>query len=241
MWFDPRFWRDDYRGAAQLIADTAGPEDGLILNGQSQIDTLNVYEHSALPRFLLPRVRPLDVASTTVELEQIAATHRRIYALFYVLEESDPQAVMTGWLDSHAYRASSQWFGALQMIIWETGELRTAPQRLNIAFSNGPILQTAQLSAQSLHSGDGLRVQLHWQGSTSTPHSVFLHLLSADGRLVAQYDGPLSETTRAALLVPPESVPGRYSLVLGLYDPTSGMRLRLADGSGELVLLSTFD
>ena len=84
----------------------------------------------------------------------------------------------------------------------------------------------------------------------STRYKVFLHLLDAQGRLVAQHDsepvGGLAPTTawppgatvrdRRALVLPDQLPPGSYTLSVGMYtgdDP--GQRLRVGDAD-HLVL-----
>jgi hypothetical protein len=93
---------------------------------------------------------------------------------------------------------------------------------------------------------------LHW-AAERTPfaeYSVFVHLLNAEGTLVAQHDGPpgagyASTTTWQAgqeiadhhsLLLPADLATGDYTLVVGLYDPMTGERLTLADGTDAFVL-----
>lgn len=245
-WFDPSVWRDDYRGAALAISTTAGPDDVLILNGQSQIDTLNVYLHTTQPRLLVPRFRPLDQAATEAELAQLAAQHRRIYGLFYVIEESDPQHVIANWLDSHAYPSSSQWYGDLQLRTWETGDLSDQLRPADIQLGGLRLIGIAHTPA-SLTPGEALRIQLAWRAEIAPeqPLSLFIHLLDAQGQLIAQSDQPLTLqpltagsawSSRIAVLVPASTPAGRYHTIAGVYNPASGQRLQQADGSDTIGL-----
>jgi hypothetical protein len=70
-------------------------------------------------------------------------------------------------------------------------------------------------------------------------YKVFVHLMDADGNVVAQHDGvPALWTYRTwewepgeivvdfhPVYLPPEVSTGSYSLFVGLYDEESGMRL----------------
>jgi hypothetical protein len=71
---------------------------------------------------------------------------------------------------------------------------------------------------------------------------TFLHLLDATGRKVADYNAPLAGDQRpqpwvaaeplidqAALALPADLPPGRYRLIGGAFDPSSGARLAEAD------------
>jgi hypothetical protein len=239
-WFDPAFWRDDYRGAAREIALTAGPRDALILNGQSQIETLDLYLKGPQPRFLIPRFRPLDAAATAADLQAILAAHRRIYGLFYVLEESDPGGMIASWLDTHAFRASSRWYGGLQLVVWEGGALAGPAIGFSIPFVGGPTLENVVVAPAALRPTEALRAQVTWsanrQVAGGAPLNVFAHVIGADGQLVGQYDGPLDGggPTRFAIVLPADTAPGSYRLRVGLYDPATGARLRTARGDDGL-------
>jgi len=89
--------------------------------------------------------------------------------------------------------------------------------------------------------GSPLEVTLYWH-ALQTPdknYRVFVHLLDAQGQIVAQHDGTpgdgnlpalgwlpgeyLADTHRLAL---PTTLPvGEYRLLIGLYDPSTRQRL----------------
>jgi hypothetical protein len=97
--------------------------------------------------------------------------------------------------------------------------------------------------------GSPLEVTLHWH-ALETPdrgYHTFVHLLNADGEIVAQHDGPPGEgelpalgwlpgeyLTDTHLLRLPFDLPdGVYRLGIGLYDPATGQR------PGDRLLLDT--
>ena len=100
-------------------------------------------------------------------------------------------------------------------------------------------------------AGQPVAVTLVWQatGSTAQPLTAFVRLLDADGRVVAQHDGPPQEgaapTTswlpgevipdRHAMTLPADPPSGAYRLEIGLYDPLTGERRRTATGAAEVV------
>jgi hypothetical protein len=89
--------------------------------------------------------------------------------------------------------------------------------------------------------GDAGRLTLYWQTNQSIPadYTIFLHLVDASGRQVAQADGPpLNGDWPTSAWVPgqaladvrqfdlaPGLAPGRYTVQLGFYDPASGARV----------------
>jgi hypothetical protein len=98
--------------------------------------------------------------------------------------------------------------------------------------------------------GRNVPITLWWRGAQPPPAGVFtfLHLLDASGQTVAVYSAPLAGDQRpspwvaseplldpAAIPLPATLAPGRYHLIGGAFDPTSGARLAQAD-LGELVV-----
>lgn len=98
-----------------------------------------------------------------------------------------------------------------------------------------------------------LPLLLQWTADTPLPgnYTVFLHLLDADGRLVAQHDAyptwltpqPTSQwlphrpvLDRHELKLPADLTPGRYTLQVGLYDAQTMQRLALPDGSDAFIV-----
>jgi uncharacterized membrane protein len=97
--------------------------------------------------------------------------------------------------------------------------------------------------------GDTLYLSLYWQASspTDTPYTVFTHLVGPDCQLYGQWDNaPVRGTYPPTDWSPGESVvdqyeipvsasppPGDYHLLIGLYDPVTGIRLSVLDNSGK--------
>jgi mannosyltransferase len=193
---------------------------------------------------VIPRWRPLDRALTEADLARIAQRYRRIYALFYVPYEADPDHVIASWLDAHAFKSSNRWYGGVELVTYEFGGLPSAPQPLNIQFGSQIWLHRGTVAPTSVASTEAVRVLLEWSPMSRPDRlwSVFAHLVADDGQLVAQYDRPLTggdasaqqvalpQQIRLAIPIVPGIRAGRYHIVLGIYDPATGERLRLANG-----------
>ena len=97
------------------------------------------------------------------------------------------------------------------------------------------------------------RITLTWHlpsDEIQTAYTVFVHLVSQDGRIVAQSDSPPANGTRPTsawlageYIVDPHELlwreadfRGPVTVSVGLYDPHSGKRLLLADGSDHFSL-----
>lgn len=248
-YFDPGAWRDDYRGLAGTIAATARPGDAVLLVGPGQRDVLDYYLRAPLARYGLPRAGPPDPAAVERELEAIARRHRRLYGVFYVPNQADPGGVVADWLRRSAFRASSRWYGGVELAVYELGELDAPETPLDARFGAGVRLLGARVGPAELRPGDAVRLEARWLAEAPlSPLLVFAHLLDERGQIVAQYDGPpapvgsetwapgVEQRGRMAVLLPPDAAPGAYRLVAGLYEPAGGARLRLPDGRDSVQL-----
>ncbi|MCQ3974958.1 MAG: hypothetical protein DPW09_16080, partial [Anaerolineae bacterium] len=114
-------------------------------------------------------------------------------------------------------------------------------------WQNGLALQGYSLSSPPARPGETLLVNLFWttNQAVSENYIVFAHLLDEQGQIVAQNDalpragaypvpwwqpGESIEDSHA-LVLPPDLPTGLYQLVVGLYQPDSGLRLPLSDAS----------
>lgn len=101
------------------------------------------------------------------------------------------------------------------------------------------------LDRQTTEPGGRVSLVLYWQAlrTPSADHTVFVHLRDQMGKIVAQADGDPQEgnyptswwdtgetvVDERPLVAPLE--PGEYSLVVGLYDRTTGTRLPVSGGA----------
>jgi hypothetical protein len=134
-------------------------------------------------------------------------------------------------------------------------ELPAGVQLTNATFGDLARLAGYTLPQTTLVAGEDVIVTLYWQAQTSggEDFTVFAHLLDADGRLIGQHDGPPADgrrpisswiageyiaDTHVMVFRNPNYV-GPASIEVGLYDPQTGQRLKLADGSDAFRLPTT--
>ena len=107
------------------------------------------------------------------------------------------------------------------------------------------------LEPREVESGDSVQLTLYWQALSTmeTSYTVFIHLLDEEGDLRGQRDslpggGTLPTTGWASgevitdrydISIASDAPPGRYRLLVGMYEPTSGKRLPVYDGGGKAV------
>ena len=135
--------------------------------------------------------------------------------------------------------------------VFEAVEMETA---VNATFSqNDQPLTTLLGLTQSPISNLLSPISLLWRAEAETPTSyrVFIHLVNADGQILAQADGEPANWTRPTtgwvpgeyilddhMLALPPDLPPDASLRIGLYDPATGQRLQTEDGEFVVVPLA---
>jgi len=243
LYWDRATYRDDYRGIAAYIAEAAGPDDAILINAPSQIETFGYYYQGTLPIYPLPRQRPIDVHGTVAELEALAERHDRIYAVLWATNESDPERVIEGWLDIHAFKAMDRWFGDVRLAMWA---LPRSTEGAIVAPAGHLLGGQVRLSGYSILTpepvaGDVLQVALHWEALApiAERYKVFVHLVDAGGTIVAQRDSEPGGGARLTsdwapgegvtdlygLLILPDVPPGDHLLRVGMYALDGGERL----------------
>lgn len=141
---------------------------------------------------------------------------------------------------------------AIESLPMTTGIQPFAVQ-VNAEFPGVGMLMGFTLSAEPLSLAYPPQITLIWQGG-DTPiavgYTVFVQLIDAQGRVIAQSDAlPAAGTRqttgwRAGEVITDEhtlvwnglAAPGEAVLIAGLYDASSGERVPLADGSDSVVL-----
>ena len=122
---------------------------------------------------------------------------------------------------------------------------------LGYQFGDHIRLNRARLSENTIRPGDPLLLMLNWEsdGQISRDYTVFAHLLTAEGELVAQQDGmPLlgirptytwreGEELEDPIIIRTEAglPPGAYMLSVGMYDSETLERLPVFDQAGNRV------
>jgi hypothetical protein len=143
------------------------------------------------------------------------------------------------WLAQNAFPASEEWIDDVRLLRYGT---RPPATTRPIDISLGQNITLAQVRLlNALPAGQVLPVELTWLANEppAENYQVFIQLLTADGTLAVQRDGPPNGgytpitdwpinqplTDRHGLALPANLPPGQYRLIAGLYNPTDGQRL----------------
>lgn len=258
---DPTYARDDYRTAVRYINRVAGPDDVVLVNAPGQLDVVKYYLHTPAAVMALPVGRPLNLVLTLQQFNEQTAGRRRLYALLYATEQSDPENVVGNRLEEEAYLASTQWYGNVRLAQYALPAAMppTSPESLGVVFGDEIALDRLAVGNRSQRPGDILPLRFSWRAlrAPTQRYKIFVHLLDAQSRVVAQHDaepfdgarptdtwrpGPTLDE-RFGVVVGPDLAPGTYELELGLYGVADNRRLPITDaagrGLGDRVLLGS--
>ena len=241
--------RDNYAGMARYVQAMGDPSTDLVLLDAPGQQEVWAYYDPGLPVLALPQERPPDRPRTEALLAQAVADRRRIFALFWALDEADPEGIVEGWLDRHAFKGLESWQGHVRFVSYSLpNDLACRPLEPPARF--GELAELTQLCQpgwpQEIVPGEMALVGLTWRplAETERRYKVTVQLLDARSQVVAQRDSePVGGSRPTVTWAPGESIrdnygllaplgtpPGVYRLILALYDGETGQRLVTASG-----------
>jgi mannosyltransferase len=245
LYFDPAYFRDDYRQIAADVAASAGPDTAVILNAPNQWEVFTYYHPDR-------DVYPAPYRPSRVErfLSPLIAGYDRLFVVYWGDAESDPHRRVESWLAANAYKADDRWYGRVRLATYGAAPLPQQPSvALDANFGEDVRLCGYALANDACAPGI-LPVTLFWEARapTAEPYKVTVQLLDDAGPPVAQHDGEpvggLAPTTfwqpgqavidRHGVLLPTDLAPGDYTLVVAMYHAFTGERLPVT-GGGESI------
>lgn len=250
--------RDNYAGIAQYLRATAQPTATLVvLDAPGQQEVWRYYQGMyglTLPTVALPQQRPPDTTATLSTLGNAVAGRQTVYALFWAMNEADPDRLVERWLDQQAFKGLDSWQGNLRFVTYSLPtNLRctafTPPVRFGEAIR---LTAHCQPEQPAVTAGEVALVGLHWQtlAPLAQRYKVTVQVLDSRNNVIAQRDSEpvggslptdqwsVGQTVadNHGVLIPPGTPPGAYRLILALYDDNTGERLPLSATEDFFVL-----
>jgi len=200
-----------------------------------------------------PIVEPIG-ATIAPRVEAAMQQHARLWFVLYK-GATGPNDDLRVWLRSHD-RLYPMWEGWTSDTLFlgyvvPHGPLADSPA--GKTFADQPIQLAAARFTDRARPGGGVALEITWhiRGQITADEKVFVHLVSADGQVVAQHDArPAGEGRPTQTLSPgevildrhgiglPADASGPLTLQVGLYNAVSGTRVRLDEG-GDVVTIGT--
>lgn len=254
-WYVPAYAKSpDWRGFVDRIAAEAQAGDVLIQNYPDP--ALPYYLKDRIPRVLLPRSSAQSEADLKADLARLTTRYTRLWFQPAPNSTWDTDGKVAAWLSRHAreLRAYDVRGARLELYLTVATAVRDA-KPINAKFGD-----RIQLIAFDLDQTKPLALRLYWQTNAKLErdYAVFVHLYSADGKLVAQKDSTpvngIFPTTQWApnetivdayeIAIPRDAPSGTYTLMAGMYDSQTQVRVPVVDSQGmpvpdSRVLLAT--
>ncbi len=247
-YFDPRYAKaPDWRALLQFI--TAQQRDGdIIVQNFNELSTI-YYRRGNLTVMTLPRDYRA-AASDEKTLRQLNADYRRIWFIPAAPDFWDPDRFVETFLERHDDRESATNVSSFQLQLYETPrEFEPKMIALNARIGEATLVgYRIHGDAARISNPSTLRLSLYWRaapaGKIEKDLTVFVHLVDASERVIAQRDNAPVRGTYPTSAWPPgelivdaydldiEALSGAYALVAGMYDPVTSARAPAFDANG---------
>jgi hypothetical protein len=242
----------DYAKALGLVAAQAAPHDHIVTIAERDYHVpMNRFkERIPIIGFAAQQWPPPE---TALPLLQAATQGENVWLITIGFQPAAPNNATERWLTHNTFKVSDEWLpGEVRLVRYSTRQ-PTAIRPLKAVLGAEIALVQANI-VETARPGQTLSVELFWRPlqPPGDDYTLFLQLLTPDGQLAAQQDGPPGGgyaptatwqpgqliASRHALLLPPGLPHGDYRLIAGLYDPATGKRLGNQAG-GDFVALGT--
>jgi uncharacterized membrane protein len=182
-----------------------------------------------------PIIEPIDTVIAP-RIERAMQQHTRLWFVLYK-GATGPNDALRAWLGSND-RLYPTWEGWTSDTLFlgyvvPPGPLVDSPARET--FADQPIELAVARFTDRAQPGGGVAVELTWRihGQITADEKVFVHLVSADGMLVAQHDGrPAGEDRPTQTLSPGEVIVDRHGIGLPALGPWALYRTVQYDAPG---------
>jgi hypothetical protein len=240
-----RYSESTQRHAVDRLRASALPGDGLVITGREAFDSIAPFLPDQEARLYTRDDGEFRPEAFEEQWAGFVARRPRIWLLLDYAggQNADWNAYLAEILHQGGHEISDEWVGQEQRLLLYALS-RPDGERLEEmdAFFGGSVrLKSVSLGGEPLGGGDALRLTLRWQAleEEGPEQKVFLHLLSAEGQILAQRDVNLEHgggDQRVGLLLPLDLAPGAFRLLIGVYDPATGERLTLPTGEDSLTI-----
>jgi Protein of unknown function (DUF1616)/Dolichyl-phosphate-mannose-protein mannosyltransferase len=173
--------------------------------------------------------------------------YSRIWGIYWGADTGSVERVFA----SRTFPSTFEWFGNVRLRLY--GVAPDRPLRASdVKLGDIASLLSASTPPPVIPAGGLLPLQLVWRAEqpTSTRYKVFVHVIDAGGKAVAQYDDEpmagLRPTTswrtgdqtsdRIGIWLPLNIQAGRYQVAVGMYDMVDGLRLAAFEPNGSHIV-----
>ncbi len=232
----------DWYGLRDYLRAHAAATDSVIMTSE---DPSTGYGDPAFEFYYSGPAHIVTLPHPQVDTVQAVQQELKNYRSVWSVMVSDYGKPIDDALAANGMLISDQWAGqSFRVREYRDRQVKPAEIESPLALSLGQgTLIGYSLDGQA-HTGLTLIVLLYWQHAPAPTYHAFVHLIGPakpDGSpLWTQFDHPPTAPGRDVYPLDLTNVPsGTYSIEIGLYDPNTGQRVQISDGTGKLVGDST--
>ena len=243
-YFDPAYAKaPDWRTLGQFIAARQQPGDTIVQNFNEM--SAVYYRNGTLPIVTVPKdfwATPDDEKS----LEQLNRDYERIWFIPASPDSWDPNNFVERYLARHDQLLIDDKIGTLRVQLYSTPRaFQSQIVPVNARIGKATLVGYRVENAGEIRSQAALQVRIYWRPLEKIENDlrVFVHVTDAADQVVAQQDGvpvngiwPTPDWLPGELIVDTYQMqinapPGAYSLVVGMYDPATVVRVAATDST----------
>ena len=256
---DPRYWREDFRRAAEYVMASTGAGDTVVLVGAYQ-PIMQYYDGEAEVVWFPQQGDSVESEEQVVDaFSQAIRPDSQVRLVSHSWQTVDPQGLVEGLLRARCRVQGEHWQRETGqrpikvLNLEECAPFEVEPRvAVDALFGDQVALSAYRLSP--IEAGKQAQVFLWWRTlrRPDRDYSAFVHLVSADGAIVTQLDHlplsdfypmrswPVGEEQRDSYLleVPPDADLEGAWLAVGLYERKTVVRLPVQVGgapAGDII------
>ena len=245
-WYVPAYAKSsDWPGLVRQLNTEYRAGDVLIQNYPDS--ALPYYLHDSVPSVLVPGKSPAQMSSVASRMGQLTTEYDRIWFQRAAGNAWDTEGLVATWLGRHALFVRAFSFRDLQLELYvsATSAFENAQVGETLFADDIRLLGFDLNIADESGSATTARVVLFWKALNRADRNetVFLHLYDEKGKLVSQQDDqpvhgsyPTRDWQAGEIVVDSHDLPipahlatGEYTVVLGMYDSETKVRVSVVD------------
>lgn len=244
QYFDQRFHKDDARGVAAYLEETATAKDAILV-GPDDYSVTYYYDGPATVAMARDELR----AGKVQQMSDITAGKRRLFLVHWKPSRADLHGLIPFLLERAGGLESWRGFRGLDVHVYALdGPAASLPELEKVQAHFGPLLLTGAFHESTATNDNAVAVALRWQlvEAADVPYKVVVMLTDAEGHRLSSADVLLLEEaglpthlwpagTEAVnfyvVPVPVGTPPLPHRLTVGVYDAGSLSRLSLMEAS----------
>ena len=93
--------------------------------------------------------RPDELVGKAACLPASGAQHERLYGIFWATDESDPEGIIEGYLDRHAFKTLDAWHGNVRLVVYTSAQQAPGTQPILAGMNHQAMIELIAIMVQA--------------------------------------------------------------------------------------------